>query len=120
MDIELPSREYVGELLAPSCVGFKELNYPVTYQLIELKMQVDRVSCRRIQSFETHRAEPTAARLFILTIHGRNIGVNTDAGKTPDVNVFRRMNFKDFCLACFSKTESSRRAQQTTFPLSNQ
>ena len=70
--------------------------YP--FQVIDLRLQVDHFTPRKIQIFQEFSEDPDNERLFIILIRHRQIEVISDGNKIIEVKVIQMkiLNFRDF------------------------
>ena len=86
-DLKLFFKEYVDEqLLIPfsSYINMKD-KYPI--QVIDLRLQADHITPKKIQLFEEHIEEPNNARLYVILIRRREIELISDGNKLIEVKV---------------------------------
>ena len=74
-------KEYVGEPLLKPPVSYPEMKSKYSFQVINLRYQVDHFNPKNIQLFEEYRVDPAIVRLFIVLIRHREIIMISDEMK---------------------------------------
>ena len=86
-DVKLFYKEYVGEELLNPFISYTEMRNRYPIQVIDLRLQVDHITPKKIQRFEEYRVDPVNARLFIILIRRREKEMISDGNKLIEVKV---------------------------------
>ena len=80
-------REYIGEPILNPLISYTDMKTKYPIEIIDLRHQPDHIKPKKIQLFQEYRADPDKARLFLIIIREKEIGLISDGKKLIEVRV---------------------------------
>ena len=102
-DLKLTYKEYIGEQLLTLYVSYTDMKcfYPI--QVIDLRLQVDHITPKKIRLFEEFCEDSDKERLFILLTRHRQIEMISDGNKIIEVKVIKVIEYENIKFYRFYK-----------------
>ena len=86
-DLKLFYKEYVGEPMLNPIISYDKMKKYYPIQIIDLRLQVDHISPKKIRLFEEYDINPVNNDLYVILIKHREIKMISDGNKIIGVEV---------------------------------
>ena len=86
-DLKLFFKEYIGEQLLSPFISYPEMKTKHPIEIIDLRLQADHITPKKIQLFLEYGEDPEKARFFLILIRRRDIEFISDGNKLMEIKI---------------------------------